>query len=100
MPEENVIREEFRVKGEDLLVRIKQLLHEGNIRRIIIKNEEGVTLIEVPLTLGMVGAILVPVWAALGALAAIATSCTIVIERVEPPVSPKDDQTESTPSES
>lgn len=85
MSEEHVSHEEFRVKGEDLLARIKELLHEGNIRRIIIKNEDGISLIEVPLTLGVVGAVLIPVWAALGALAALATSCTIVIERVDRP---------------
>lgn len=99
MPEGNVSHEEFRVKGEDLLTRIKELLHEGNIRRVIIKNEEGTTMIEVPLTLGMVGAVLLPVWAALGALAALATSCTIVIEREGPPVPPKDDQSENQPPE-
>lgn len=88
MTEQNVNREEFRVKGEDLVARVKELVHEGNIRRIIIKNDEGVSLLEVPLTLGVVGAVLLPVWAALGALAALATSCTIVIERVTPPDQP------------
>lgn len=85
MSEENVRREEFRVKGEELLAKVRELVHEGNIRRIIIKNEEGVSLIEVPLTLGVVGAVLLPVWAALGAVAALATSCTLVIERVDKP---------------
>ncbi len=85
MSDQNVNREEFRVKGEDLVARVKELVHEGNIRRIIIKNDEGVSLLEVPLTLGVVGAVLLPVWAALGALAALATSCTIVIERNVPP---------------
>lgn len=82
MSEEKIHREEFRVSGEELLARLKELVREGNIRRIIIKNEEGISLIEIPLTLGVVGAVLLPVWAAVGALAALATSCTIVIERV------------------
>jgi hypothetical protein len=58
-------------------------VHEGNIRRIIIKNEEGQTLIEIPLTIGVMGAILLPVWAAIGAIAALAAKLTIVIERVD-----------------
>jgi len=58
-------------------------VHEGNIRRIIIKNEEGKTLIEVPLTLGVVGAALLPVWAAIGAIAALVADCTIVVEKEE-----------------
>ena len=83
MSEEKVHREEFRVDGEELLARIKELVHEGNVRRVIIKNEDGISLIEIPLTLGLVGAVLLPVWAAVGALAALATSCTIVVERVD-----------------
>lgn len=85
MPEETIHHEEFRVKGEELLAKLKELLHEGNIRRVIIKNEEGVTLIEIPLTLGLVGAALLPVWAALGGIAALAASCTIVVEKIEMP---------------
>ncbi|MFZ3387158.1 MAG: DUF4342 domain-containing protein, partial [Candidatus Hydromicrobium sp.] len=57
-------KEEFEVKGEDLLKKIKELIKEGNIRKITIKSEEGKTLIQIPLTLGVVGAILLPVWAA------------------------------------
>ena len=53
------------------------------MRRVVIKNEEGQTLIEVPLTLGVVGAVLLPVWAAIGAIAALVTDCTIVVEKVE-----------------
>ena len=75
--------EEFRVNGEELVAKLKELLHEGNIRRIIIKDKDGRTLIEVPLTLGVVGALLVPVWAAIGAIAALVTEATIVIEKVE-----------------
>ena len=80
---EKDIRREIRVKGEDLLRKVKELVHEGNIRRIIIKNGEGKTLIEVPLTLGVVGALLVPVWAAIGALAAMAADFTVEVEKKE-----------------
>jgi hypothetical protein len=83
MTEENVCREEFRVSGERMVGKVKELVHEGNIRRVIIKDAEGKTLIEVPLTIGVVGAVLLPVWAALGAIAALAAELTIVIERVE-----------------
>lgn len=83
MSEEKVRVEELKVTGESLLAEIKRLLHEGNVRRIILKSEEGVTLIEIPLTLGVVGALLFPVWAAIGAIAALAANLTIVVERVE-----------------
>jgi len=73
--------EEFEVKGEDLLRKIKELIKEGNIRKITIKSEEGKTLIQIPLTLGVVGAILLPVWAAIGAIAAVVTKATISVER-------------------
>jgi len=82
MADERPRTEEFQVTGEKLVATLKELLRQGNIRRITIKNDEGRTLIEVPLTLGVVGAILLPVWAAIGALAALVTKCTIVIERV------------------
>jgi hypothetical protein len=73
--------EEFRVEGEKLVAKLKELLHEGNIRRIIIKDKEGRTLIEAPLTLGVVGAVLLPVWAAIGAIAALVSEATIVVEK-------------------
>jgi hypothetical protein len=73
--------EEFRVNGEDLLAKIKQLIHEGNIRRIIIKDREGKILIEFPLTLGVVGLVLAPTLAAVGAIAALVTEATIVVEK-------------------
>ncbi|MBP6927417.1 MAG: DUF4342 domain-containing protein [Caldisericales bacterium] len=75
--------EEFQVSGEKVIEKIKELVHEGNIRRIIIKNDHGSTLVEIPLTLGVVGAVLLPVWAAIGAIAALVTKMTIVVERVE-----------------
>jgi hypothetical protein len=77
--------EEIQVSGEALVAKVKELVHEGNIRRIIIKNEEGRTLIEIPLTLGVIGAVLAPVWAAIGAVAALLTESTIVVERVKTP---------------
>jgi hypothetical protein len=77
--------EEFRVDGDELLAKVRQLIHEGNIRRVIIKNEEGRTLVEFPLTVGVIGAALLPVLAAVGAIAALATDCTIVVERVDEP---------------
>jgi len=76
-------KEEFKVNGDDLVKKIKEIINEGNIRRIIIKNEKGVTLIEVPLTLGVVGAVLIPVWAAIGVIAAMVTNCTVVVEKKE-----------------
>jgi hypothetical protein len=81
--EPKVSTSEFRVRGENLIARIKELIHEGNVRRIIIKNDEGRTLLEIPLTIGVVGAVLAPVWAALGALAALAADLRIVVEKVE-----------------
>ncbi|HQK63994.1 MAG TPA: DUF4342 domain-containing protein [Candidatus Staskawiczbacteria bacterium] len=81
--EENFKKEEFKVSGEDVLKKVKELVKAGNIRRIIIKNEEGKTLVEFPLTVGVVGAALLPVWAAIGAVAALVTNCTIVVEKRE-----------------
>jgi len=71
----------YDVEGDNLLTKIKEIIHEGNVRRIIIKNEEGKQLIEVPLTVGVVGAVLLPVWAAIGVIAAIVTSASIEVER-------------------
>ena len=83
MVDEKVKFEEFRVDGEQLLAKVKEIIHEGNVRRIIIKNEKGEVLIELPLTVGVVGALLIPVWAAVGAIAALAARLTIVVEKVE-----------------
>ena len=76
--------QEFTISGDEVVAKVKELIHEGNIRRLIIKNEDGRTMLEIPLTLGLVGAALLPVLAAIGAAAAIATRCTIVVERDEP----------------
>jgi hypothetical protein len=73
--------EEFTVNGEELLAKVKSLINEGNIRRIIIKDEKDKTLVELPLTVGLIGAVLAPVLAAVGAIAALVTKCTIVVER-------------------
>ncbi len=73
--------EEFKVSGEGLLAKFKELIRQGNIRRIIIKGEDGKTLVELPLTIGIVGAALAPVLAAVGAIAALVTNCTIVVEK-------------------
>jgi hypothetical protein len=82
MPTETTDRvEEFRITGDELLAKAKELIREGNVRRLIIKNGEGTTLIEVPLTMGVIGAALLPVFAAIGAIAALATDCSIVVER-------------------
>jgi hypothetical protein len=84
MENENPKYEEFKVSGESLIAKIKEILHEGNVRRIIIKNEKGDTYIEIPLTVGIVGMVLLPVWAAVGAIAALAANFTIVVERANP----------------
>ncbi len=84
MSEEKTWTKEIEIKttGEELISKMKELVHEGNIRRLIIKNEEDKTLIEVPLTLGVVGAVLLPTLAAIGAIAALVTDCTIVVQKV------------------
>ena len=81
MSDEKYRTEEFRVNGEELLGKIKELVHEGNIRRIINKNKEGTTVLEIPLTFGVVGALLVPSLAAVGAIAALLTEATVVVEK-------------------
>lgn len=79
--------ETFHVRGEKLLEKVKELIKEGNIRRIIIKDKSGKTLVEIPLTIGLVGAVLAPVLAAIGAIAALVTECSITVEREETPES-------------
>jgi hypothetical protein len=73
--------EEFAIDGEKLLTKIKELIHEGNVRRITIMTESRRTLIEIPLTVGVVVGVVAPVLAAVGAIAALTTRCVIVIER-------------------
>ena len=82
MSDEKVRYEEFKVNGDAVVSKVKEIIHEGNVRRITIKNDKGVALIEIPLTIGVVGVILLPVWAAIGAVAAMAANLTIVVEKV------------------
>ena len=77
-------QEEFSVSSDDLVTKVKELIHEGNVRRIIVKDETGKILLEIPVTVGLIGALLVPWLAALGAIAAFATRCTMVVERRAP----------------
>lgn len=74
-------KEEFRVSGEEVVRKIKELIAEGNARRIIIKNDKDETIVEIPLTIGAVGALLLPSLAAIGAIAALVSHCTIVVEK-------------------
>jgi hypothetical protein len=87
---ERVREEQFRVTGDAVVSTLKDLLHEGNIRRITLKNDEGKILFEIPLTVGVVGAILFPVWAAIGAVAALAAHLIIVVEKVDSVEKPVD----------
>ena len=73
--------EEHRVSGEGLVAKVKELIHQGNVRRIIVKNDEGRSILEIPLTVGVVGAVLLPVMVALGAIAALAGSYTLLVEK-------------------
>lgn len=73
--------EEFKVNGEDLLKKVKDIIKEGNVRRLTVRDKEGKDLIVLPLTLGVVGIALAPMLAAVGAIAALVTECTIVVER-------------------
>lgn len=84
MNEQNYRSEEFQFNGDMLVAKIRELIHAGNIRRIIIKNEDGRTLIDIPLTVGVVGALLAPQLAAIGAIAALVGRGTIVVEKIEP----------------
>jgi hypothetical protein len=83
MSEEKFRSEEFRVNGEELIAKIKNLVNEGNIRRIIIKNKEGKVVFEIPLTFGVVGALIAPQLAAIGAIAALITEATVVVEKAD-----------------
>jgi hypothetical protein len=75
--------EEFKVEGEKLIGKIKDMIHEGNIRRVIIKDRDGKTVMEIPMTLGVVGVLIAPQLAALGAIAALLTEATLVVEKAE-----------------
>ena len=77
--------DEFQIKGEEVLAKVRELVHEGNVRRITILNHDGRTVLEVPLTVGVVGALLLPTAAAIGAVAALVTDCTIKVVREKEP---------------
>ena len=83
----NTTREEYSVAGDDLIARVKELIHEGNITRIIVQNESGETLLEIPATVGVIGAIVAPWMAALGVIAALATQCKIIVIKKDPQAS-------------
>ncbi|NSW94727.1 MAG: DUF4342 domain-containing protein [Bacteroidales bacterium] len=80
---EKTSQESFKVSGDEILAKIKEIIKEGNARRVIIRNEKDETIMEFPLTIGAIGAVLAPVFAAVGAIAALATDCTIVVEKRE-----------------
>jgi hypothetical protein len=79
--EENRKKEDFKVNGEELLGKVKELINEGNVRKMTIKDKEGHVILSIPLTFGVVGAVLAPTLAAVGAAAALLTDCTISVER-------------------
>jgi hypothetical protein len=81
--QEKMRTEEFRVDGDALLAKVKELVREGKIRRVLIRSDDNKTLIDLPLPVGVVGALLAPQLAALGAIAALVTHCTIVVEKEE-----------------
>jgi hypothetical protein len=78
---ENSNHESFKVSGDEILEKVKEIIKEGNARRIIIRNEKDETIIEFPLTVGAIGVVLAPVFAAVGTLTALATHCTIIVEK-------------------
>ena len=75
--------EEFQVEAEALVAKVKELLREGNVRRIVVRSPEGETLLEIPVTIAVIGALMAPYLAALGAIAALVSNCTIAVERRE-----------------
>ena len=81
IPDNETSTERFRLTGEEVMAQIQRLVHEGSVRRVIVKHPDGHTIVEFPLLVGVVGAALVPVWAALGAVVALVTDCTIEVEK-------------------
>jgi hypothetical protein len=82
-PVARVTREEYSVSGSNLVDRVRELLHEGNVTRVIIKDDKGKVLLEIPATVGIVGVVLAPWLVALGVIAALVTNCKLVVERRE-----------------
>jgi hypothetical protein len=83
-------KEEFKVKSEEVIGKVKELLHEGNVRKLIIKDEDGKTYLEIPVTIGIIGAVFAPALAAVGAVAAMVANLKIEVIREEEPASPKE----------
>ena len=83
MSDTNKTTEEFAINGDELVKKVKELIQAGNVRRIIIKDEGGKSLVEFPVTIGVVGVVVAPVLAAVGAIAALVTRCTVVVEKRE-----------------
>lgn len=81
--EERSKTEEFRLTGGEILNKVKEVIHQGNVRRIILKDEQGKTFLEIPLTVGVVGAIVAPILAAVGAIAALASNLTIIVVKTD-----------------
>jgi hypothetical protein len=88
-------KEEFKVKGEEVIGKVKELLHEGNVRKLIIKDEDGKVYLEIPVTLGLVGAVLAPTVAAVGALAAMVANLKIEVVRTDGPEAPEKPEPEN-----
>jgi hypothetical protein len=84
MPTDGSHTEEFKVSGANLKAKLKEIIRKGNVRRVVIKNGQGTTVLNIPLAAGIVGAALLPFWAAIGGIAALASDFTIVVERNEP----------------
>ncbi len=91
------LNEEFKVKGEELVEKVKQLIHEGNVRRLIIKDEEGKVYLEIPVTFGVIGALIAPMLAAVGAVAAMVANLKIEVVRNEAPEKNEDLHKDSHP---
>lgn len=83
--EKQSTRESFKVTGDEIISKVKEIIREGNARKIIIRNDKDETIIEFTLTIGAIGAVLAPVFAAVGAIAALASDCTIIVEKREKP---------------
>jgi len=81
MPAEQPKREQFNINGDQIVKKVKELIREGNVRRIIIKNDKGDTVVEIPVTIAVIGTVIAPILAAVGGLAALLTNCTIIVKR-------------------
>jgi hypothetical protein len=91
--EEKTKSQEFKINSNDIVAKVKEVIQEGNARRIIIKNEKGESILEIPVTVGVVGALIAPYLAAVGAIAAVVTNCTVVVVKKDTgkEEAPKDD---------